>query len=86
MNFDNFRYMRPHDEIKFVISSRKDYDWASDLVHTHGLNTLATVTFSPVTARLAPAELAAWILADRLPVRLRLQMHTLLWPEKTRGY
>ena len=86
MNFDNFEFITPQDELKFVISSRADYLWAKELLSTYGLPTRATVTFSPVTSRIAPAELAGWILDDLLPVRLRLQLHTILWPGRTKGY
>jgi 7-carboxy-7-deazaguanine synthase len=86
MNFANFNLLDPKDEIKFVISSREDYNWAAGLVGSYNLPDRATVTFSPVTSRLEPARLAAWILDDRLPVRLRLQLHAILWPGRTRGY
>ncbi len=86
MNFANFGYMKIKDEIKFVISSRADYQWAKELVSTYALPGKTTVTFSPVASGLAPASLAAWILADRLPVRLRLQLHTIIWPGKARGF
>ena len=86
MDFDNFGFITPQDEIKFVISSRPDYIWAKELVSTYDLPTRTTVTFSPVTYRIAPAELAGWILDDLLPVRLRLQLHTILWPGRTKGY
>ena len=86
MDLANFSFLAQQDEIKFVLSSRDDYTWATRLLATHGLQTIAPVTFSPVTSRLAPSLLAGWILEDRLPVRLRLQLHTILWPEKTRGY
>jgi 7-carboxy-7-deazaguanine synthase len=85
MIFDNFGCLTPTDEIKFVISSREDYKWAGKLVSAYHLHDKATVTFSPVTAMLPPAALAEWLLADRLPVRLRLQLHTILWPGKTKG-
>ena len=85
MNFDNFAFLEPKDEVKFVISSREDYNWAAQLVSSYGLHNEATVTFSPVTSILQPAALAEWILADRLPVRLRLQLHTILWPGKIKG-
>ena len=86
MDFDNFSFMKRKDEIKFVLSSREDYDWATQLVSSHGLHNKTTVTFSPVPAILPPAELAAWVLADSLPVRLRLQLHTIIWPGKIKGY
>ena len=86
MDFDNFEFITPKDEIKFVISSRADYTWAKQLVSSYDLSTRSTVTFSPVTSRIASSELAGWILADYLPVRLRLQLHTILWPGRTRRY
>jgi 7-carboxy-7-deazaguanine synthase len=86
MDFDNFDLLTPKDEIKFVMGSRDDYNWAVQLVSAYGLQNKSTVTFSPVTSELSPATLAGWILEDHLPVRLRLQMHTLIWPGKTKGY
>ncbi len=71
MNFDNFDFMDPKDEIKFVISSREDYSWAAQLVSSYDLHKRSTVTFSPVISRLPPDKLAGWILDDRLPVRLQ---------------
>jgi 7-carboxy-7-deazaguanine synthase len=86
MDFNNFNLLTQKDEIKFVISSRDDYDWAVQLVAEYDLQNLATVTFSPVTSSLEPATLGGWILEDHLPARLRLQLHTILWPGKTKGY
>jgi 7-carboxy-7-deazaguanine synthase len=86
MDFDNFAFLHAKDEIKFVMGSWDDYDWARNVLSTYGLEDLATVTFSPVTSLLPPTRLAEWMLADRLPARLRLQLHTILWPGKTRGY
>lgn len=86
MFFDNFGFMNPQDEIKFVLSSREDYNWAKDLVSSCDLHHRTTVTFSPVTSSMPPTKLAGWILDDRLPVRLRLQLHTIIWPGKTKGY
>ncbi|KGO35110.1 hypothetical protein JT06_04820 [Desulfobulbus sp. Tol-SR] len=77
---------RPNgSEVKFVISSLRDYRFARDFVLEHDLTAHAPVLFSPVRGRISPAELAAAVLADRLPVRLQLQLHTLIWPEQTRG-
>jgi 7-carboxy-7-deazaguanine synthase len=86
MDYSNFGFVDLKDEIKFVISSREDYNWAKELVTTYGLSARTTVTFSPVMTRLSPPELAGWLLNDRLQVRLRLQLHTILWPGMTRGY
>jgi 7-carboxy-7-deazaguanine synthase len=68
------------------MSSREDYNWATQLINSYDLHKKTTVTFSPVIGSLPPEKLAAWILEDRLPVRLRLQLHTILWADKTKGY
>jgi 7-carboxy-7-deazaguanine synthase len=72
-------------ELKFVLSSRKDYLWAKDFVIENALIGLLPLLFSPVQKRLAPPDLAAWILEDNLPVRLQLQLHVALWPDISRG-
>ncbi|MBB5346486.1 7-carboxy-7-deazaguanine synthase [Desulfoprunum benzoelyticum] len=72
-------------EVKFVVSSLLDYRFARDFIREHDLSTHAPVLFSPVRSRITPAALAAAVLQDRLPVRLQLQLHTLIWPEQTRG-
>ncbi|MBU0483376.1 MAG: radical SAM protein [Proteobacteria bacterium] len=82
---DNPALLNKDDEIKFVLSSRKDYDWAKEIIRTHKLNRLKNLHFSPVVDRLPPATLADWIMADQLPVRIQLQLHTILWPELKRG-
>jgi len=86
MDFTNFAFLGPQDEIKFVMGSREDYAWAMDVLEAYRLQDQVTVAFSPVTPLLQPSRLAEWMLADRLPVRLQLQLHTILWPSKTRGY
>jgi 7-carboxy-7-deazaguanine synthase len=86
MDFKNFAFLTPSDEIKFVIGSRKDYDFAKETLSLYSLLGKAKLSFSPVIDRLAPYDLAKWILDDRLPVRLQLQLHTILWPEKKRGF
>jgi 7-carboxy-7-deazaguanine synthase len=85
MHLANLTLLAPHDEIKFVVSSRSDYDWARAMIAEHRLAEKAKLILSPVIGRLAPALLAQWLLADALPARLQLQLHTLLWPEKKRG-
>ena len=85
MDLANLELLGPQDEVKFVLSSRNDYDWAKVLLATGSIDEQTPVTFSPVLARLPAPILAEWILADRLPVRLRLQLHTLVWPEGKRG-
>lgn len=81
----NLDLLAPHDEIKFVLSSRADYDWAVAIIRKHHLDKKAKLILSPVIGRLEPSLLAEWLLADALPARLQLQLHTLLWPGVKRG-
>jgi 7-carboxy-7-deazaguanine synthase len=75
----NFDAVRREDLVKFVITSRADYEWSRGFVATHQLAARTQVLFSPSFGELDPTELAEWILADRLRVRLQLQLHKLLW-------
>jgi 7-carboxy-7-deazaguanine synthase len=77
--WDNLERLRPHDEIKFVICDRKDYEWARDVVIQRELSGRCPVLFSPSYEQLGARDLAEWILADRLPVRLQIQLHKALW-------
>lgn len=76
---ENLPLLTPNDELKIVIGDRADYDWACAMLREHGLLERCPVLFSPVSSQLAPGELADWILADQLPVRLQVQLHKLLW-------
>lgn len=79
--WSNLDAVTPHDQVKFVLADRHDYDWARDVVSERQLPSRCDVLFSPVYGRLAPRELAGWILADRLPVRMQIQLHKVLWGE-----
>jgi 7-carboxy-7-deazaguanine synthase len=82
----NLDRLSPTDEVKFVIADRADYEFARDVVARYELPArCAAVLFSPVHDALAPRALAEWILADRLNVRLQLQLHKYIWPASTRG-
>ena len=81
----NLPLLKPADEIKFVIKDRADYDWAVAAMHAHHLADRHTVLFSPVFGEMDPQALAEWLLADRLPVRLQLQLHKHIWEPTTRG-
>ncbi len=74
-----------HDEIKFVIGDRNDYDWARARIEEHGLTQRHTILFSTVFGKLEPRELAEWLLADRLRARLQLQLHKVIWGPDKRG-
>lgn len=75
----NLAVLGKHDEIKFVLADRQDYDWACSIVKRHGLVERANVLFSVVHGQLEARELADWIIADRLDVRLQIQLHKFLW-------
>lgn len=75
----NLAYLKSTDQIKFVLCSREDYDWACAMITEHRLTEHAHVLFSPSWGQLNPTMLADWIVHDRLPVRFQLQLHKILW-------
>jgi 7-carboxy-7-deazaguanine synthase len=78
--WENMRHLNAHDQIKFVVCDRADYDWARMRCDEHNLYAQVTdVLFSPSHHQLASRDLADWIVADRLPVRMQVQLHKLLW-------
>jgi len=84
--WSNLEHLAARDEVKFVLCDRRDYEWARDAILTHRLNDrVNAVLLSPVFGQLEPADLAAWILDDRLPVRMQLQMHKHIWSPTARG-
>lgn len=84
--FQNLAHLKPGvDEIKFVLASRGDYLWALQFVQARALAARFTILFSPVKECLDPNALAAWILDDRAPVRIQLQLHKILWDPNARG-
>ncbi|MCH8543534.1 MAG: 7-carboxy-7-deazaguanine synthase QueE [Alcanivorax sp.] len=79
---ENIPLLKPADQVKFVLANRGDYDWARMQVDQYRLaERVGDVLFSPVWGQLPPADLAAWILEDRLPVRFQMQLHKLLWDD-----
>ncbi|WP_426698323.1 7-carboxy-7-deazaguanine synthase QueE [Rhodanobacter soli] len=77
--WSNLDHLLPHDQIKIVIASRADYEWARAMLAEHALADRCMVLFSPVHGAVEPRELAEWIIADKLDVRFQLQLHKLLW-------
>ncbi len=77
--YENLDHLLPHDQLKFVIADRADYDWSAALLLERALAERCTVLFSPVADQLRAADLADWIVADRLPVRFQMQLHKVLW-------
>jgi 7-carboxy-7-deazaguanine synthase len=85
-HWPNLDRLRSTDEVKFVIKDRADYEYARDVVATHRLaGRCAAILFSPVHGVQDAKELAEWVLADRLPVRVQLQTHKYIWDAHTRG-
>ena len=78
-HWENLSHLRPGDELKIVLASRDDYDWAKSALAGRQLEQICPVLLSPVWASLPPQQLAEWILQDRLPVRFQLQLHKVLW-------
>ena len=80
--WENLNFIHLKDEIKFVLCSREDYDWAKKIITHYKLPEKCDVLFSPVYQKLNNTDLGNWILEDQLPVRMQIQLHKLLWGEK----
>lgn len=78
----NLNHLKSQDEVKFVLCSREDYEWAKELLSSRKINEKCPVLFSPVYSQINPTALAEWVLADKLPVRMQVQLHKILWGEK----
>jgi 7-carboxy-7-deazaguanine synthase len=86
MDWANLDRLRPHDEVKFVIKDREDYDFAREVLARYGLaSRVKAIHFSPVHGVMDLRQLSEWVLADRLPVRVQVQLHKLIWDPATRG-
>ena len=89
--WSNLEHLTGRDEVKFVVRDRADYEWAREVIRERGLDTavraggLEALLISPVWGEIEPAELAEWILADRLPVRFQLQLHKQIWGADVTG-
>jgi 7-carboxy-7-deazaguanine synthase len=77
--WSNLDHLLPHDQIKIVLASRADYEWAREILVEHGLTDRCMVLFSPVHGAVEPRVLAEWIIEDKLLVRFQMQLHKLLW-------
>lgn len=78
----NISHLKASDEVKFVLCDYADYEWAKQILTKYKLLEKCPVLFSPVYSQVNPTQLAEWVLADRLPVRMQLQLHKILWGEK----
>jgi 7-carboxy-7-deazaguanine synthase len=84
--YANIAHLTERDEVKFVVGSREDYEWAREKMREYGLaSKVRAVLFSPVFGQIAPSEIVAWMLEDKLPARFQLQMHKFIWEPRARG-
>lgn len=81
----NLDILSPHDQIKFVIKDRRDYDWALATIRRHRLDERFALLFSPVFNEMSYRELAEWMLADGVKARFQVQLHKYIWPPNMRG-
>jgi len=81
----NLDLLKPTDQIKLVIASRSDFDWAAETIRSRNLDRRFVVLLSPVFAAVKPVELADWLLASGLQVRMQLQLHKHIWDPQARG-
>jgi len=81
----NLDVLKPTDQIKFVVASRRDFEWAEEIIRTHDLDRRFIVLLSPVFSAVAPVQLAEWLLASGLNVRMQLQLHKYIWDPQARG-
>jgi 7-carboxy-7-deazaguanine synthase len=83
--WENIALALPHDQFKFVVASRADFDWAQEICRKYELDKKCPILYSPVYKKVSPADLAAWILASDVPVTMQTQMHKEIWGPNTRG-
>ena len=84
-HWPNLGELRSTDEVKFVLADRGDYEWARSAIRKYRIDRRCTIHLSPVWEALEPAQLASWVLEDRLPARVSVQLHKTLWGAETRG-
>ena len=77
--------LQPHDEVKFVIGDREDFDWAKEMLNKYSLNEKCSILFSPTFGKIDPSLIVEWILEGDIPVRMQLQMHKLIWGSERKG-
>ena len=83
--YENIQYLKPNDELKFVIGNREDYEWTVEIINKFNIQRKCEILFSVVFGELEPVELVNWILEDNLDVRFQLQMHKYIWHPETKG-
>ena len=77
--------LQPHDEVKFVIGDREDFNWAKEMLNKYSLNEKCSILFSPTFGKIDPSLIVEWILEGDIPVRIQLQMHKHIWESEGKG-
>ena len=83
--YENIHFLKPTDELKFVIGNKEDYDWSKEIISRYDLQDKCEILFSVVYSELEPLSLVNWIIEDKLDVRYQLQMHKYIWHPETKG-
>ena len=83
--YKNIHFLKPTDELKFVIGNKEDYDWSKEIISRYDLQDKCEILFSAVYSELEPLSLVNWIIEDKLDVRYQLQMHKYIWHPETKG-
>ena len=83
--WENIGLLRPHHEVKVVVASREDFDWAVERVREHRIHERCEVLFSPAWGHVRPVDLAQWVIACGLPIRMQVQLHKVVWDPDARG-
>ena len=85
MHWPNLSQLASKDQVKFVIKDQADYEWATEIISQYQLAQRCPILFSPVFGDLVLRDLSEWVLQDRLPVRVQMQLHKVIWDPDTRG-
>jgi len=83
--YENIDFLKPTDELKFVIGNREDYEWSKEIISRYDLQNICEILFSVVFDELEPVSLVNWIIEDKLNVRYQLQLHKYIWHPETKG-
>ena len=84
-HWENIMYLKPIDEVKFVIGNREDYEWAKQKIYQYKIDKQCSVLLSPTYNEINPDEIVKWILEDNLNVRFQIQLHKIIWPNTDKG-
>jgi 7-carboxy-7-deazaguanine synthase len=85
MDWENANRIRIGDQVKFIIADKNDFDWSLEKIFKYNLSSKAIILMGCVSAKLSPATLASWILKEKAPVRMQIQLHKVIWPDTNRG-